>query len=145
MTCLIKLRENVKLHMMSSFFFSNNFSTLPNDKIGGRSKLEAFPEKFKLRHTLFFVMIGWKTFKKKKRKLLLNSIFFFTLNVFSKPSVINQPHFLKSKAFQCHVSRTFSGSRSKTAGKMHKLENRTGLILKYQYFAQRIELQSVQG
>ena len=40
----------------------------------------------------------------------------------------------------CHVSQTFSGSWSKTAGKIHKLRNRTGLSLKYQYFVQRIEL-----
>ena len=42
-------------------------------------------------------------------------------------------------------SQTFEGSRLKNAGKMHKLQNRTGLSLKYQYFVQRIELQSVQG
>ena len=42
MACLIKLWEAAKLHMTSSFFFSNNFLTLPNDKIVGRSKLEAF-------------------------------------------------------------------------------------------------------
>ena len=33
-------------HDEYSFYFSNNFSTLPNDKIVGRSKLEAFAEKF---------------------------------------------------------------------------------------------------
>ena len=60
--CLIKLWERAKLYMMSSSFFSNNFSTLPNDKIAGRSKLEAFAEEFKLRHKLFSVMIGWETF-----------------------------------------------------------------------------------
>ena len=52
--------------MTSSFFFSNNFSILPNDKIVGRSKLEAFAEEFKLRHELFSVMIKWETYKKKK-------------------------------------------------------------------------------
>ena len=52
-----KLWERAKLHMISSFFFSNNFSTLPNDKIVGRSKLEVFAEEFSLRHELFFVMI----------------------------------------------------------------------------------------
>ena len=31
------------------------------------------------------------------------------------------------------------------AGKMDKLRNRTGLSLKYNFFVQRIELQSVQG
>ena len=41
---------------MSSFFFSNNFSTLSNVKIVGMSKLEAFAEEFKLRHELFSAM-----------------------------------------------------------------------------------------
>ena len=58
--------ERVKLHMTTSSFFSNNFSILPNDKIVGRSKLEAFAEEFKLRHELFSVMIKWETFKKKE-------------------------------------------------------------------------------
>ena len=40
MACLITLWERVKLHMTSSFFFSKNFSTHPNDEILGRSKLE---------------------------------------------------------------------------------------------------------
>ena len=78
----------------SSFFFSNNFLTLPSDKIVGRSKLEAFAEGLRLKHKLFSVMIEWKTLKKKKGKLLLNNIFFFSLNDFSKPSIINPPHFL---------------------------------------------------
>ena len=31
----------------------------------------------------------------------------------------------------CHISQTFSGSQSKTAGNMHKLRTRTGLSLNY--------------
>ena len=101
MACLIKLWERVKLHMMISFFFSNNFSILPNDKTVGRCKLEAFAEEFKLKQELFSVMIGWETFFFffNKGKLLLNCVFFFSLNVFSKPSVINWLRFLKFKAF----------------------------------------------
>ena len=57
-----KIVGKSKLHLMSSFFFSNNFSTLSNVKIVGMSKLEAFAEEFKLRHELFSAMIGWKTF-----------------------------------------------------------------------------------
>ena len=78
-----KLWERAKLHMTSSFFFSNNISTLPNDKIVGRSKLEAFAEGFKLTHELFSVMIGQKTVFKRKKKnaaqqhfLLLYQCFF---------------------------------------------------------------------
>ena len=91
--CLIKLWERVKLHMMSSFFFSNNLSTLPNDKIVGRSNLEAFAEDFKLRHKLFSVMIGWNKLKKERGKLLLNSIFFFSLNQPRFPNPSNVPRF----------------------------------------------------
>ena len=68
----------------------------------GRSKSEAFAKELKLRYEMFSVMIGWKIFskkEKKKGKLLLNSIFFFSVNVFSKPFIINWPRFLKSKAF----------------------------------------------
>ena len=75
---------------------------------------------------------------KKKRKLLLNSIFFFSLNAFSNPPSSIGLTFLNPKPSNA-TFLTFSDPRSKTAGKMHKLRNRTGLILKYQYFAQRIE------
>ena len=111
--------------MMSSFFFFNNFSTIPNGKIVGRSKLEAFAEEFKLRHKLFSVMIGWKTFKKKKGKLLLNSIFFFSLNVFFFFFFKVFHHQSVSFSYiqsllMCHVSLTVSGSGLKIAVKVHK-------------------------
>ena len=88
MTCLIKLWERVKLHMTSSFFFSNNFSILPNDNIVGRSKLEAFAEEFKLRHELFSVMIKWKTFKKKENCCLTAFSSFLSMFFQSLPSSI---------------------------------------------------------
>ena len=119
MAWVIKLWERAKLHMTSSFFFSNNFSTLPNDKIVGRSKLESFAEEFKLRHKLFSVVIGWKTFKKKK-ECCCSTAFSSFLSMFFRrlPSLIGL-------AFQSllmfHVSQTFYGSQSKTAGKMHKI------------------------
>ena len=141
MACLIKLWERAKLHMTSSFFFFNDFSTLPNDKIVGRSKLEAFAKGFRLRHKLFSVMIGWKTFKKKKENCCLTAFSSF-LTMFFFKAFCHQSASIQS-LLMCHVSQTFSSSRSKTAGKMHKLRNRTGLSLKYQYFVQKIELQSV--
>ena len=142
MACLVKLWERVKLHMTSSFFFSNNLSTLPNDKIVSRSKLEAFAEEFKLRHKLFSVMIGWKT-SKKKGKLLLTAFSSF-LSMFFQ-SLLSSISLAFRSLLMCHVSQTFSGPQPKTASKMHKQQNRTGLSLKYQYFVQRIKLQSVQG
>ena len=88
--CLIKLWERAKLDMTSSFFLSNNFSALPNDKIVGRSKLEAFSEEFKLRHKLYSVMIGWKTLKKKKENCCFSAFFSFLLMFFqSIPSSIH--------------------------------------------------------
>ena len=81
--------------MTSSFFFSNNFPTLPNDKIVGRSKLEAFAEDFKLRLELFSVMIhvGWKTFFFPKENCFLAafssflSMFFFFQSLLSSISL----------------------------------------------------------
>ena len=62
--------ETAKLQMTSSLFFSNNFSTLPNDRIVDRSKLEAFAEKFKLRHTqTVFWHDRMENIFKKKRKI----------------------------------------------------------------------------
>ena len=73
MASLIELWERAKLHMTSSFFLFNNFSTLPNDKIVDKSKLEAFADEFKPRHELYSVMIGLKTFKKKKENCCLTA------------------------------------------------------------------------
>ena len=67
MACLIKLWEKTQLHMMSSFFFSNNFSTLTNNKIVGRSKLGAFAEEFKLRHLTVFCHDRMENIKKKRK------------------------------------------------------------------------------
>ena len=88
------MRERAKLHMTSSFFFSNNFSTLPNDKIVGRSKLEAFAEELTLNHELFSVMIGWKTFKTKRENCCLTAFSSFLSMFFqSRPSSIGLASF----------------------------------------------------
>ena len=72
MACMQKFWEREKLHVTSSFFFSNNFSTLPGDKIVGRSKLEAFEGEFKPRHKVFFCHDRMENiFKKKKENCCL--------------------------------------------------------------------------
>ena len=126
MACLIKLLERAKLHMTSTFFFSNNFSTLPQDKIVGMSKLEAFAEEFKLRHKLFSVKIGWKTFLKRKRKLLLNSIFFFSMFFQSLSSSIGLA-FLNPKPSDMPRFSDILRCLIENSRKMHLLRNRTGL------------------
>ena len=104
--------------------------------------MERFEEEFKLRHNPFSVMIGWKTLKKKKENCCLTAFSSFLSMFFqSLPSSIGLA-FLNPKPF--YVPH-FSGSRWKTAGKMYKLRNQTGLSLKKRYFVQRIKLQSVQG
>ena len=67
MACLIKFWERAKLHMTSSLFLSNNFSTLTNDKIVGRSKLGAFAEEYKLRHRTVFCHDRMENIKKKRK------------------------------------------------------------------------------
>ena len=141
--CLIKLWKRAKMHMTSSFFFSNNFSTLPNDKIVGRSYLEAFAEEFKLRYELCSVMIGWNTFKKRGNCCISAFSSFLSMFFQSLPSSIGLAFLNPKPSNVPRFSETFSGSRSKTAGEMHKLRNWTGLSLTYKYFVQRIELLSL--
>ena len=50
----------------------DDFSTITNDKIVGRSKLGAFAEEFKLRHQTVYCHDRMENIKKKKEKLLLN-------------------------------------------------------------------------
>ena len=80
-----------------------------------------------------FSFIEWKILKKKKEgKLLVNSIFCFSLKVFFKSFHHQSASFSKIESLlMCHISRRFSGSQSKTAGNMHKLRSRTRLSLNY--------------